>query len=177
MASRELQVYLDGTPAGTVTQSSQGTLGFSYDDTYVGAVEPTPLSLSLPIQANRHRDKAIRTYLEGLLPDSEGVRQRWGRQCHVSPNNPFALLAHVGRNAAGAVQILPPDVDATDARSRSGDIQWLSEADLADLVEDLAVHQTDWDPGRFRGALEPRGCATEGRIVPRSCIRTVRNPA
>lgn len=151
MASRELRVYLDGTPAGTLTQSSQGTLGFFYDDTYVGAVEPTPLSLSLPIQANRHRDKAIRMYLEGLLPDSEGVRQRWGRQYHVSPNNPFALLAHVGRDAAGAVQILPPDVDATDAQSRNGDIQWLSEADLADLVEDVAVHQTDWDPGRFGG--------------------------
>jgi serine/threonine-protein kinase HipA len=151
MARRELRVYLDGTPAGTLTQSSQGRLGFVYDETYVGALEPTPLSLSIPIHANRHRDKAIRMYLEGLLPDSEGVRQRWGRQYHVSPNNPFGLLAHVGRDAAGAVQILPPDVDAADARSRSGDIQWLSETDLADLVEDVAAHQTDWDPGRFAG--------------------------
>lgn len=151
MATRTLRVYLDGTPAGVLTQSSQGTLGFTYDDGYADQDNPTPLSLSLPILSNRHRDKAVRAYLEGLLPDSEGVRQRWGREYNVSPNNPFALLAHVGRDAAGAVQILPPESDSADARARTGDIRWLSVADLADLVEGLAAHQSDWDPGRFEG--------------------------
>lgn len=69
----------------------------------------------------------------------------------MSPNNPFALLADVGRDAAGAVQILPPDVDPADARARADDIQWLSEIDLAALAQDLATHQSDWDPGRFEG--------------------------
>jgi serine/threonine-protein kinase HipA len=69
----------------------------------------------------------------------------------VSPNNPFALLAHVGRDAAGAVQLLPPDDDPTDAQSRTGDVQWLSDTDLADLVQDLTTHQSDWDPGKFGG--------------------------
>ncbi len=151
MAPRTLRVYLDGTPVGTLTQSSQGALGFSYDDGYADQPDPTPLSLSLPVLSIRHRDKAVRAYLEGLLPDSEGVRQRWGREHNVSPNNPFALLAHVGRDAAGAVQILPPEADAADARSRTGDIQWLGDADLADLVHGLATHQSDWDPGRFGG--------------------------
>lgn len=113
--------------AGTVAQSDQGNLSFSYDDAYTNQADPTPLSLSLPLLSNRHRDKAVRSYLEGLLPDSEGARQRWGREYSVSPNNPFALLAHVGRDAAGAVQILPPDDDPADARSRTGDIQWLSD--------------------------------------------------
>lgn len=149
--TRVLRVFLDGTSAGTVTQSNQGNLSFSYDDAYTDQAEPTPLSLSLPLLSNRHRDKAVRSYLEGLLPDSEGARQRWGREYGVSPNNPFALLAHVGRDAAGAVQILPPDDDPSDARTRTGDIQWLTDTDLADLVQDLAAHQTDWDPGRFGG--------------------------
>lgn len=151
MAGRELRVYLDGTPVGTVAQSSRGALSFVYDDTYIATTEPTPLSLSLPVAVKRHRDKPIRAYLEGLLPDSEGARQRWGRQYHVSPNNPFALLAHVGRDAAGAVQILPPEANAEDAKSRTGDIEWLSEADVENLVDYVAVHQTDWDPGRFGG--------------------------
>src|SRR5689334_12632617 len=150
MAARTLRVYLDGTPTGTVTQSSGGALGFIYDDEYTDQADPTPLSLSMPILSNRHRDKAVRAYLEGLLPDSEGVRQRWAREYNVSPNNPFALLAHVGRDAAGAVQILPPDVDPADARVRTDDIQWLSETDLAALAQDLATHQSDWDPGRSR---------------------------
>lgn len=148
---RNLRVYLDGTPVGTVMQSGQGALGFSYDSEYLDQPDPTPLSLSLPVLANRHRDKAIRSYLEGLLPDSEGARRRWARECNVSPNNPFSLLAHVGRDAAGAVQILPPDIDPADARARTGDIDWLSDTDFADLVRDLAAHQSDWDPGRFGG--------------------------
>lgn len=151
MADRTLRIYLDGIPTGTVTQSAHGALRFTYDDEYAGQADPTPLSLSLPILSNRHRDKAIRSYLEGLLPDSEGARQRWGREYNVSPNNPFALLAHVGRDAAGAVQILPPDADPADARARTGDIQWLSPTEFADLVQVLATHQSDWDPGRFGG--------------------------
>ncbi|MDT5259664.1 MAG: serine/threonine-protein kinase HipA [Mycobacterium sp.] len=151
MAARTLLVYLDGTLIGTATQSSQGSLGFSYDNEYTDRADPTPLSLSLPILSNRHRDKAVRAYLEGLLPDSEGARQRWAREYHVAPNNPFALLAHVGRDAAGAVQLLPPEADPADARARTGDIEWVSDADFVDLVQNLAAHQSDWDPGRFGG--------------------------
>lgn len=151
MAPRTLRAYLDGTPIGTVTQSSHGALGFAYEDAYTGQAEPTPLSLSMPILSPRHRDKAVRAYLEGLLPDSEGARQRWAREYNVSPNNPFALLTHVGRDAAGAIQILPHGLDPADARARSGDIQWLSAADLSDLARDLTAHQSDWNPGRFEG--------------------------
>jgi serine/threonine-protein kinase HipA len=151
MATRTLRVYLDGTPTGTLTQSSHGSLGFVYDDGYGADGDPTPLSLSLPVLSRRHRDKAVRSYLEGLLPDSEGTRQRWGRECNVSLNNPFALLTHVGRDAAGAVQILPPDVDPADAQARTGDIEWLSADDVGDLVQGLATHQFDWDPGKFGG--------------------------
>lgn len=151
MAARTLQVYLDGTVIGMVTQSNHGYLSFSYDDEYTVTANPTPLSLSLPILSNRHRDKAVRAYLEGLLPDSEGARQRWAREYQVSPNNPFALLTYVGRDAAGAVQILPVEVDPTDARGQTGDIEWVSDNDFADLVQDLADHQSDWDPGRFGG--------------------------
>ncbi|WP_067974328.1 type II toxin-antitoxin system HipA family toxin [Mycolicibacter icosiumassiliensis] len=151
MAARTLQVYLDGTLIGAATQSSHGSLNFSYDSEYIVTGDPTPLSLSLPILSDRHRDKAVRAYLEGLLPDSEGARQRWAREYHVSTNNPFALLAHVGRDAAGAVQILPPEADPSDARARTGDMEWLSNNDFVDLVQDLATHQSDWDPGRFGG--------------------------
>ncbi|OBB25343.1 hypothetical protein A5792_28570 [Mycolicibacterium peregrinum] len=151
MADRALRIYLDGIPTGTVTQSAHGALSFTYDDEYTERADPTPLSLSLPVVSNRHRDKAIRSYLEGLLPDSEGARQRWGREYNVSPNNPFALLAHVGRDAAGAVQILPPEADPSDARARTGDIEWLGESEFAELVQVLASHQSDWDSGRFGG--------------------------
>lgn len=151
MVARILKVYLDGMSAGTLTQSSGRALSFDYDDAYVAHPDQTPLSLSMPVLSKRHRDKAVRAYLAGLLPDSEGTRQRWAREYNVSPNNPFALLAHVGRDAAGAVQILPADIDPDDERERGGDIEWLADEDFNRMVRDLATHQLDWDPGRFGG--------------------------
>lgn len=152
MASgRTLNVYLDGTFIGQTRQSAQGDLSFVYDEGYLEGTDVTPLSLSMPTDVVEHRSKLVRAFLEGLLPDSPAARARWGRQYGVSPNNPFSLLTHVGRDAAGAVQVLPPDVPARDASARTGAIEWLSDDDFAVMARDLAASGADWDPGRPGG--------------------------
>lgn len=148
---RRLRAYLDGVSVGTFEQTPQGALSFAYHEDYRRDPESTPLSLSMPLGRDRHGNKAVRAYLDGLLPDSPPARQRWGREFNVSANNPFALLRHVGMDAAGAVQILPLEVPATDAASRDGDVEWLTDEDFAAMSHDLAAHGEDWDPGRFGG--------------------------
>ncbi|WGX97174.1 type II toxin-antitoxin system HipA family toxin [Nocardioides sp. L-11A] len=148
---RRLHVFLDGAMIGHVEQSPHGQLSFVYDEEYRRAGDATPLSLSMPLAKARHGNKPVRAYLDGLLPDSPPARERWARQYGVSATNPFALLAHVGRDAAGAVQILPPDADSSDAATRTGDIEWLGADDFASMARDLAEHGADWDPGRFGG--------------------------
>ncbi len=149
--SKSLHVYLDGVHIGKLRQSPQGALSFTYDDAYRDDPEATPLSLSMPVASAEHRDKPVRAYLDGLLPDSQAARARWAQQFNVSANNPFALLSHVGRDAAGAVQILPPDVDPGDALARNGDIEWLTDDEFAQMSLDLARNGDNWDPGRFGG--------------------------
>ncbi|MEO5663739.1 MAG: HipA N-terminal domain-containing protein, partial [Nocardioides sp.] len=144
-------MYLDGALIGRIEQTPQGALAFAYDEEYREDPQSTPLSLSMPLAGERHSNKQVRAYLDGLLPDSQAARERWARQYGVSPNNPFGLLANVGRDAAGAVQILPPDVDATDALERVGDIEWLSDEEFATTLHEVADHDEDWDPGRFGG--------------------------
>lgn len=124
--SETLHVYLDGVRIGTLSQASQGSLGFVYDEDYLALVDPTPLSLSIPLHTGAHANRVVRAFLEGLLPDNQAVRERWGATYGVSANNPFALLRHVGRDAAGAVQILPADAASTDTAQRCGDIDWLT---------------------------------------------------
>ncbi|MGH8860624.1 MAG: HipA N-terminal domain-containing protein, partial [Jatrophihabitantaceae bacterium] len=53
--------------------------------------------------------RAIHPWLRGLLPESDAVLARWARRFGVSANSPFALLAHVGADVAGAVQFVVPD--------------------------------------------------------------------
>ncbi|MBT0768110.1 HipA N-terminal domain-containing protein [Kineosporia sp. J2-2] len=160
---QQLQVFLDGTFIGEVHQSPQGALSFTYDEEYRAAPDTTPLSLSMPLAAGKHTNKVVSAYLDGLLPDSDAARQRWGQQYGANPRNPFSLLRHVGRDAAGAVQIMPPDADASDAAERTGDIEWLSDDDFASLARDLAEHDEDWDPGRFGGRWSLAGAQPKTR--------------
>jgi serine/threonine-protein kinase HipA len=140
----ELTVYLDGVPIGSLAQSAGGSIQFSYDNDYRRAHDATPLSLSMPTVRGQHKNKQARAYLQGLLPDSEGRLAELGREHRVSPNNPFALLTYTGRDAAGAVQILPRESDSTDAAQRQGDVTELSESEFGAVVADVIANRDTW---------------------------------
>lgn len=161
MTNEALAVHLDGTLIGALTQSRQGQLGFSYDDAYLTLAEPTPLSLALPLRSGSYANRVVRAFIEGLLPDNPAVRERWASTYGVSPNNPFALLRHVGRDAAGAVQIVPNGESSTDAGPHVRQVEWLTDADFVALVHDLAEHRSDWNPGRYAGRWSLAGAQSK----------------
>lgn len=161
MSDERLVVHLDGVRVGLLAQSSQGRLSFTYDDDYRAATHSVPLSLSIPKALQVHPQKPVLAFISGLLPDSEPALQRLGRKYGVSPNNPFALLRHIGRDAAGAVQVLPEDMASTDAATRQGDIQWLSESDLDSMLAGLAQSPTAWDAGRNTGRWSLAGAQSK----------------
>jgi serine/threonine-protein kinase HipA len=147
----ELNVFLDGVLAGRLLQASGGALSFTYDPGYTSRRSPTPLSLSMPLSSAQHGNRVVSAWLEGLLPDNAAVREDWGRRFQVSARNPFALLGHVGRDAAGAVQVLPVDVDPPDAGPRSENVRRLSEEELFDMLRDLTVRDAGWEVGQASG--------------------------
>jgi serine/threonine-protein kinase HipA len=54
----------------------------------------------------------------------------------VAPNDGYRLLARLGRDCAGAVVILPED-ERPDAESADSSVEWLDEAELTELIEQL----------------------------------------
>lgn len=142
--SSELFAYLDGEAIGVVEQSTGGALSFTYDADYRSRRDATPLSLSMPVVRAVHKNKPVRAFLQGLLPDSPGRLAELGREYRVSASNPFALLSHVGRDAAGAVQLLAPGEASADAAERQGDVRELSDTDFAELVADLVRNGDTW---------------------------------
>ncbi len=68
-----------------------------------------PLSVSMPVSNRTYGQRIVRPYLFGLLPDSENQRRAIAREYDVRPNNPVALLSHIGRDCPGAVQFFPCD--------------------------------------------------------------------
>lgn len=142
--SSELFAYLDGEAIGVVEQSAGGALSFTYDADYRSRRDATPLSLSMPLVRAGHKNKPVRAFLQGLLPDSPGRIAELAREYRVSASNPFALLSHIGRDAAGAVQLLPPGEASADAAERQGEVRELSDTDFAELVADLVRNGDTW---------------------------------
>lgn len=149
----ELVALLDGRIVGQVRLERNGRLRFVYDDAWRATRGAYPLSLSMPLAVQEHPDDAIRPYLEGLLPDSEGALARWGAQFQVSPRNAFGLLAHVGEDCPGAVQFVSPDRVAELQASTDPPIAWLTDSDVEARLRELrtsnATGRRASDPGYF----------------------------
>jgi serine/threonine-protein kinase HipA len=156
-----LDVFLDGVRAGRLTQAPGGAVTFSYDDEYTTRRSPTPLSLSMPLTRSRHTNRVVTAWLEGLLPDNLAVREEWGRRFEVSARSAFSLLRHVGRDAAGAVQVLPVDVDPPDAALRTGEVRRLSEAEVTEMLVALTMRDHGWEVGAGAGRWSLAGAQTK----------------
>lgn len=163
--SDALAVVLDDVVAGTLTRSAGGRLVFSYDDDYRRRLETTPLSLSLPKQIQRHTGTALEAWLWGLLPDNDAVLRRWGRQFHVSPSSPFALLSTpVGEDCAGAVRFVTTD-QIEQLLARPGSIAWLSEDEIAQRLRDLRADATSWLGRSFTGQFSLAGAQAKTALL------------
>ncbi|MGC1206403.1 MAG: HipA N-terminal domain-containing protein, partial [Ornithinimicrobium sp.] len=147
----QMNVFLDGVQAGVVEQTRGGSLSFSYSSSYLVSRGPTPLSLSMPLTARSHGNRVVTAWLEGLLPDNAAVREEWGRRFKVSARNPFALLRHVGRDAAGDIQVMPVDVEPPDAARRVGDVSRLTESEVCEMMLELTVRDAGWEVGDRSG--------------------------
>ena len=138
MASEPLIVLLNDTVIGDISQLRTGKFSFAYTDAWINDPAAIPLSLSMPLTRQKHGDDAIRPFLWGLLPDNEATLSAWGKRFGVSPRNPFALLAHIGEDLQGAIQIVPPN-QLDNLRKREGATR-LSADTLAKGFADLIRH-------------------------------------
>ncbi|MEV6844312.1 HipA domain-containing protein [Actinoplanes sp. NPDC051411] len=141
--TRTLVAVLGGVRIGTLTQSAGGKLTFSYDHDYRQSPDAMPLSLSMPLSAADHDGPEVRAFCRGLLPDNDGVLERWGRDFHVSAGNPFALLNHVGEDCAGAVQFVGPD-RLRVMLAGLGSVEPLTEEQVAGRLRALRRDSSAW---------------------------------
>jgi len=149
----ELVALVENREMGRVRRDRNGRLSFTYSEDWRRAADAFPLSLSMPLALGEHGHAKIDPYLWGLLPDNEQVLDKWGRKFHVSARNAFGLIAHVGEDAPVAVQFVRPErVDAL-RRASPADIDWLTEAMIAERLRALRADHGAWrlprDTGQF----------------------------
>ena len=129
--ARELSLWANGSHVGAWRLPSRGPAEFQYDGTWMTAPERRPLSLSLPLTLDRHLHKGavVEAYFDNLLPDSESIRRRLQDRFHTDSRSAFDLLAALGRDCVGAVQILPAGEAPADIRGIESQV--LGDEDIA----------------------------------------------
>ena len=69
-------------------------------------------------------------YLFGLLPDSEDQRKAIAAEFDVRPNNPVALLSHIGLDCPGGVQFCAEE-DTDAVLHRAGEYRPIDNHEIA----------------------------------------------
>jgi len=84
----------------------------SYADSWLKSASARPLSLSLPLPPLGNeplRGERVENFFENLLPENSAIRKRLAQRYAAGSEDTFDLLAAIGRDCVGAVQILDAD--------------------------------------------------------------------
>jgi serine/threonine-protein kinase HipA len=113
---------MNGVEVGEWRVDAQGRHAFSYGQSWIDRPDARPLSLSMPLQPPDapYRGTLVESFFDNLLPDSSDIRRRVQRRVGAASTSVFDLLAELGRDCVGAVQLLPAGQDAGDVQTIQG---------------------------------------------------------
>ena len=131
--AHELAVWLQGERVGSLSLVD-GRMAFHYASSALDNPNTPALSISLPQRSSPYTDGEARPFFAGLLPEG-AQRARLERITHVSRQNEFGMLRALGGECAGAVTLTLDD--QAPSQARSAQVQWLSDEELAKVIQEL----------------------------------------
>ncbi|MFB0772890.1 type II toxin-antitoxin system HipA family toxin [Proteus cibi] len=111
MKTQMLSVAMNGDLVGALYKNPDGRMSFQYAEKWLAESGSRAISLSLPLQHGHITGSAVYNFFSNLLPDSEVIINRIQARFQVKTDHPFDLLAAVGRDCVGAIQLYSPDVE------------------------------------------------------------------
>jgi serine/threonine-protein kinase HipA len=125
-----LGVYWDTQEVGLLERVDERSREYAFRYTR----ESRAISLSLPLGREEFSPAESRPFFEALLPEG-AVREQIASQLKLAASDSFGLLAELGRDCAGALQIVD-----TKRMSDQPSVGWLDERELDALIEELPRH-------------------------------------
>ncbi|HYB24236.1 MAG TPA: type II toxin-antitoxin system HipA family toxin [Solirubrobacteraceae bacterium] len=150
-----LSVYWGKVEVGRLERVAEHSRDYTFS--YTNATRP--ISLSLPLERKSFDAQASRPFFEGLLPE-DTVRDRLARQLKLAPGDSYGLLAAIGRDCAGALQVLE-----SKRLSETPSVDWLSESALDELIRELPRHPLGIQAGEERMRLSLAGVQQKAVLV------------
>jgi len=119
-----LGAWMNGEYVGHWTVTTQGEHRFEYDAGWMSSAYGRSISLSMPLSRAGHRytGAIVKNYFDNLLPDNNKIRARIQQRFSAFSQSTFDLLAEIGRDCVGALQLLPEDESPGDIKHIAADI-------------------------------------------------------
>lgn len=138
--TQRLNIWMNGIPLGYWETSRHGER-LTYLDAWLTHDQSRPLSLSLPLVPGNapYHGQIVTDYFDNLLPDNDATRRRLAQRHQAAGIDPFQLLAKLGRDCVGAIQLLPDDETPFDLYAINGEP--LSEAGIAQYLRNTTATQ------------------------------------
>ncbi len=131
----KLNVFLNTRQVGYIQRQNNGAIEFNYDDSWLNFDKALPISLSLPLRAEKYIGDAINVVLDNLLPDNKNIRRQIATKMGAKSNDVIDLLAVLGHDCVGALRfILDTDINV---RKEMIEGKPLSEEQIADKIKNL----------------------------------------
>lgn len=108
---------MNGERVGDWRRPGSGGQEFLYAESWLSSSAARPISLSLPLRPSREPYRAgVEAFFDNLLPDNRQIRERIQRRFRTTSIGAFDLLAEIGRDCVGALQLLPDGQTPPDVR-------------------------------------------------------------
>jgi serine/threonine-protein kinase HipA len=101
-----LYILMNGIQVGRLEKIAYGALRFTYDTDWLKQPGARPVSLSLPLTNQSYSGDVVYHFFDNLLPDNQQLRTRIQARFQIPTNQPFDLLANIGRDCVGAIQLI-----------------------------------------------------------------------
>ncbi|WP_246590949.1 type II toxin-antitoxin system HipA family toxin [Georgfuchsia toluolica] len=142
---------MNGELVGRWSVDAQGVHHFQYDDSWIGSPLGRPISLSMALTNRKYSGPVVKHYFDNLLPDNQKIRERIQQRFGAKSQTSFDLLAGIGRDCVGALQLLPDGDSPGDFRRIEGEA--LSEAQIEGILTHIPVFGRYQDDDEFRISL------------------------
>ena len=131
-----LFVFMNGHEVGEYIQHRSGAQEFVYNESWQMATYAIPISLSMPLTERKHKGDVVYNFFDNLLPDNKEIRQRIQKNFGTKTDQSFDLLASIGQDCVGAIQLLS---EATAVNVKAIECTPMNEHEIA---ESLRNYQT-----------------------------------
>lgn len=149
-----LDIWMNGALVGHWSRRA-GLDRLTYRREWMDSSQGRPISLSLPYARATNGDVSIRSpavggFFDNLLPDNDRILQRIRDRYRARSTQAFDLLAAVGRDCAGAVQLVPEGAEPGNHRTIEG--RALDDAGVAAVLRAATLDRlpSQADPDAFR---------------------------